>query len=261
MSSMGSLPSGRGSTAGELVHGRSGPSPGRVWKAQGPGSCLSSLLLVRPQGGHMPSEGLAQNTVRDVSFLTQGPAREKHAGAGTLPGWPRIQSTLTSSPLMKVSTETRQRKPRTDTSQPMLLYTVITDHSLLIQCLGCCADPRINKSLTGDAGHKRRPPHKARGAERTSASDTVTEAAGTCEACLAFATSVLLVNPPLPQLVLLCRVWGPACPTTSDAGEALGLARSLHSANAHGRVPRGEGHGSAFGEPRSKPPLRYFLAV
>lgn len=96
---------------------------------------------------------------------------------------------------------------------------------------------------------------------RVSASDTVTKAAGIREACLAFTISVLLVNPPLSQLLLLCRGWGPACATTSEVGKALGLAWSLHSANAHGRVPRGEGHGSAAGELRSKPPLRYFLAV
>lgn len=89
----------------------------------------------------------------------------------------------------------------------------------------------------------------------------MTEAAGMCEACLAFTVTVLLANPPLPQPLLLCRVWGPACPTTSDAGKALGLAPSLHPANTHGRIPRGEGDGSAAGELRSKPPLRYFLAV
>lgn len=39
----------------------------------------------------MSSAGQAHNTARDVSFLTPGPAREKHAGARTLPAWPRIQ--------------------------------------------------------------------------------------------------------------------------------------------------------------------------
>lgn len=39
----------------------------------------------------MSSAGQAHNTARDVSFLTPGPAREKHAGARTLPGWPQIQ--------------------------------------------------------------------------------------------------------------------------------------------------------------------------
>lgn len=39
----------------------------------------------------MSSAGQAHNTARDVSLLTPGPAREKHAGARTLPGWPRIQ--------------------------------------------------------------------------------------------------------------------------------------------------------------------------
>lgn len=50
----------------------------------------------------MPWVGLAQNRAGDVSFLTQGPARAKDAGAGTLPCWPRIQS----GSQIKVSTET-----------------------------------------------------------------------------------------------------------------------------------------------------------